>query len=227
MEIAVAASMKLRAPRSVRGMSILELTIAVGVLGILASFAFGWIHWEREKRSIERTIAGFHAIAEGAAAYRVDHKAWTADFNDLSPFVANLAVHSSSSAGSNGEGNPYTIQVALGEFRIWTELADQNHARVVVNRLGSAVELTEALGVYTVKMGVPIPGNVTLLESTLLMDGSNKMEAPLPVAHHVVDGGVCEEHGFGLGSDGRVFQCVDRTPGDSDPTKHWTAISTH
>ena len=176
--------MKARTQKRIFGTSLLELMVAVGILALLASVVFSWMQWERDRHAIERTVSGFHAVSEAVAAYRIDHKTWPATFNDLSPFLQNFPIHSPSTAGSNGQGNPYSIRVTLGELRISTTVPSQYHARIVENRLGSAVAVTHAPDTHTITMGMGVPGNATLLESTLLVDGSNAMVAPLPITHH-------------------------------------------
>ena len=110
-------------------------------------------------------------------------------------------------AGTNGEGGRYSLVVSGSNLTLTTTVAEESHARAVTREFGSNGSYASVTGGYTVSVAVPAPGNITLMQQTLLTDGTNKMQRPLWIENTVSTGDTCTGTGMAVDSTGNLMRC--------------------
>ena len=184
------------------GLFVLVLIASAMVLGQQ------WQTIRADIQSAEITVAGFQSLIEVLYGYRLDHPTqWPGNANDLSSYLPTNAIHSSTSLGSNGEGLPYSLSVVGSNVQLRTQLTKDHVSQRVVQALGSRATRTTSANGYFVTVSVPPPGGVNLLRSSLLVDGSNKLDRPLWFRSNRVVNASCSGNGIATDSTGKVLTC--------------------
>ncbi|MCY4128848.1 MAG: hypothetical protein OXG15_06350 [Gammaproteobacteria bacterium] len=157
-----------------------------------------------------RTVEGYLTLIEGLYAYRGDNVSqWPTSFLDLSRYLPSLQIDSLDpmQAGSNGEGGRYTLEVTGGIVTLTTAVALESHARSVIREFGANGTYATTPNGYAITVTVPAPGGISLMQQTLLTDGTNKMERPLWMRNTVVAGASCAGTGMALDVNGNLMRC--------------------
>ena len=183
--------------------------LAVALLAVMLAIAAEYMRDAQGQAEAARTAEGFATIIEGLYDYRTANvTTWPADFNDLTPHLPNLQIDSgdANQAGANGEGGRYTL-ATTGGVRLTTTVSSERHARAVTREFGTNGSYGGSGSSWTITVGVPDPGSISVLEHTLLIDGTNKMVRPLWVGNEVTASAPCSDAGFGINSNGTLMAC--------------------
>lgn len=187
----------------------------VGLLAIIVFLVADWTRLEDEQDSARRTSEGFITLIEGLYAYRSDTNitGWPTDFNALLPYLPNLQFNSSQPlrAGANGHGHPYVMSVTGGNLMLSTSVDTQVHAQAAVREFGSSASYVTSATRFTITVGVPDPGGISLVTQTLLTDGSNAMRRPLMMTNTVTLAATCSGSGLALTAAGQPVRCTSGT----------------
>lgn len=195
--------------------------ILVGVVFFATLLFIQWREIQYRDEVARRTIDGFSTILEGIYAWRVSDwttvRPWPASYNDITSQVPNLQIVDSLNAGANGYGNPYEMRRRGNSLFIATVVLDEITARTVHLEFpsNSAVRELTADRTWEIEVGVPEPGALSLVRSTILVDGSNELLSPLWVTNNVVTGSACTGNGMGIDNAGEVYVCLSSV---------WTAL---
>lgn len=183
--------------------------LAVALLALMLALAAEWMRDAQAQAEAQRTAEGFTTLIEGLYAYRTNNvTSWPANFNELIAFLPNLNVDSGQPrlAGANGEGGRYTLNSVSG-VRLITTVSTERHARAVTREFGTNGSYSGSGSAWTITVGVPDPGSISVLAQTLLIDGSNKMARPLWVNNRVIASDPCTDDGFGINAAGDLMAC--------------------
>lgn len=158
----------------------------------------------------QRTVEGYLTLIEGLYAYRADNVSqWPSSFTDLSRYLPALQIDTVDpmAAGANGEGGRYTLAIVGGIVTLSTSVAGESHARSVIREFGSNGTYASTPNGYDITVTVPAPGGISLMQQTLLTDGTNKMERPLWLQNTVTDGTSCTGTGMAVNASGDLMRC--------------------
>ena len=184
--------------------------LLVAAMFVVVAFGSQWWRTNEEINESRRTVEGYLTLIEGLYAYRSDNVSqWPSSFSDLVPYLPALKVDTvdDMQAGTNGEGGRYSLVVSGSNLTLTTTVTDESHARAVSREFGSNGSYASVTGGYTVSVAVPAPGNITLMQQTLLTDGTNKMQRPLWIEYTVSTGDTCTETGMAVDSTGNLMRC--------------------
>ena len=158
-----------------------------------------------------RTVDGYLSLIEGIYGFRADHVTdWPTDFDDLTAYLTMLEVDPNDPllAGTNGEGGRYRLAVNGTVLTLVTTVAIESHAQTVVREFGNNAQYVAIADGFRITVTVPAPGGITLMQQTLLTDGTNKMQRPLWIEQSVNQGDACADTGMSLDSNGNLMRCV-------------------
>ena len=110
-------------------------------------------------------------------------------------------------AGANGGGGRYTLAIASGNVTLTTIVGTERHARSVTREFGANGSYFAVSDGFEITVAVPTPGGITLMQQTLLTDGTNKMQRPLWIATTVANGDPCTGAGFAVDTTGNLMRC--------------------
>ena len=186
-----------------------------GVLLVALMFTFvslgtQWLRTTEDLATARRTVEGYLTLIEGLYAYRADNvSVWPSSFSALTPYLPMLHIDAvdPTQAGANGEGSRYSLAIVGGSLTISTTVSTEQHARSVVREFGANGTYLAAADGYSITIAVPAPGGISLMQHTLLTDGTNKMQRPLWLEHTVSVGDQCSETGLALDGDGNLLRC--------------------
>ena len=184
--------------------------LLVGV--VFTVVALGTHYWRttEELDASRRTVEGYLTLIEGLYAYRAENVSrWPNSFTDLTPYLPLLQINSVDpmQAGVNGEGGRYTLTISGGNVTLTTRVTTERHARSVTREFGANGGYAALTDGFEVTVAVPTPGGITLMQQTLLTDGTNKMHRPLWLATTVAAGDPCTGSGFAVDASGNLMRC--------------------
>ena len=174
--------------------------------------ALGSQYWRtaEDLDTSRRTAEGFLTLIEGLYAYRADNVSqWPTSFSNLTPYLALLRIDAVDpmQAGTNGEGGRYTLSIAGGNVTLSTTVGTASHAQAVIREFGSNGTYAAVSDGFQITLAVPAPGGITLMQQTLLTDGTNKMHRPLWLQNTVTTGDLCTTTGMALDATGDLMKC--------------------
>lgn len=184
--------------------------LLVGVLFMVMALAAQFWRTTEELDTSRRTVEGYLSLIEGLYAYRADNVSrWPTSLSELAHYLPLLQFDSVDpmQGGANGDGGRYTLAISGSSVTITTTVAAERHARAVAREFGvngSYAAVTEG---FEVTVAVPSPGGITLMQQTLLIDGTNKMQRPLWLATSVATGDACAGSGFAVDTNGNLMRC--------------------
>lgn len=164
-----------------RGFSLIELTIVIGILAMLALGTIPYLESQRQIARAHKTAAEMKTWLESAMAFYTATNAWPADQN-----VMVVGGYMNASDLINPWGNVYTARPVGGSFEVSTTFT--MHPNIGVEKLPNAV----AVG-SVVTARVVVPGTETA--HTRLLNrygdaGQNTMMAPLDMNANPMDNAV-------------------------------------
>ena len=186
-----------------------------GILMVAILFtvvALGSQYWRtaEDLNTSRRTAEGFLTLIEGLYAYRANNVSrWPTSFANLTPYLPLLQIDSGDpmQAGANGEGDRYTLAISGSNVTLSTTVSTEVHALTVIREFGSNGTYRAVTNGFQITVAVPAPGNVTLMQQTLLTDGTNKMQRPLWLQNIVTAGTSCTTTGMALNATGDLMKC--------------------
>ncbi len=189
-------------PNRESGFTLLELTIALAVISVLAG---GWYQWKQSvlRESIaQRTADGIVLIEEALYSYRLDVRPapvdpgfpyeWPGALVDLDPYLPGIVD------GRNGVGQSYELIAPLTPtmrttpIKIKTDMLTVERAEDVARlfplngKIGSLD--TPPLPATQVVVIVPVPGHEAAREAMLARDGTKDMRGNLDMGDHDIVG---------------------------------------
>ena len=184
--------------------------LLVAMLFTLVAIGTQWWRTTEDLDAYRRTVEGYLTLMEGLYAFRADNVSqWPTSFAGLSPYLPHLQVDAVDPmrAGANGDGGRYTLAIVGGNVTLASTVTTETHARTVVREFGTNGTYTAVTDGFAITVTVPEPGGITLMQQTLLTDGTNKMQRPLWLTHTVVTGDTCTGTGMALDSNGDLMRC--------------------
>ena len=186
-----------------------------GVLLVAVLFtvvALGSQYWRtaEELDTSRRTVEGYLSLMEGLYAYRADNvSTWPTSFSNLTPYLPLLQIDSIDpmQAGANGEGTRYTLAISGANVTLTTNVSTESHARAVIREFGSNGTYLAGTTGFDITVAVPAPGGITLMQQTLLTDGTNKMQRPIWLRNTVTAGDACSGTGLAFNATGDPMKC--------------------
>ncbi|MCY4096303.1 MAG: hypothetical protein OXG05_14405 [Gammaproteobacteria bacterium] len=174
--------------------------------------ALGSQYWRtaEDLDTSRRTAEGFLALIEGLYAYRANNVSqWPTSFSNLTPYLPLLQIDSGDpmQAGANGEGGRYTLAIAGGNVTLATTVSTESHAQAVIREFGSNGTYAAVSNGFQLSVVAPAPGGITLMQQTLLTDGTNKMHRPLWLQNTVTIGTPCTTTGMAVNATGDLMKC--------------------
>lgn len=191
-------------------MQIFGAILLVAALFAVVAVGAQWLRTTDDLDASARTVEGYLMLMEGLYAYRADNVSqWPSAFADLTSYLPHLPIDPNDpmQAGANGEGGRYTLSVSGANLALVSTVATEAHARSVVREFGSNGAYVSAANGFAITVAVPPPGNVTLMQQTLLTDGTNKMHRPVWMQNVVAAGDACAGTGMALNANGRLMRC--------------------
>ena len=184
--------------------------LLVAILFTLVALGAQWWRTTEDLNVSRRTVEGYLTLIEGLYAYRADNVSrWPTSFTPLTSYLPNLQVDSVNpmKAGANGEGGRYEMAISGANLSLNSIVAEEAHAQAVVREFGTNGTYSLSSDVYLIEIAVPAPGGITLMQQTLLTDGTNKMQRPLWLQNTVTDGTACSGNGLGVDGSGNLMRC--------------------
>ena len=174
--------------------------------------ALGSQYWRtaEDLDASRRTAEGFLTLIEGLYAYRANNVSqWPTSFSNLTPYLPLLQIDAVDpmQAGANGEGGRYTLAITGGTVTLSTTVGTESHAQAVIREFGSNGTYAAVSNGFQLFVVVPSPGGITLMQQTLLTDGTNKMHRPLWLQNTVTIGAPCTTTGMALNATGDLMKC--------------------
>ena len=193
-------------------MNAIASLLLVAVFAAVLSMAAQWSRETNEQDAMRLTAEGFIALVEGLYAYRTEQvTAWPTTMTPLVAHMPNLQIDGSdaSRGGANGEGGRFALNLTGTTLTLSTDVSTQRHAEEVARQFGSRGASAATTSGWRITVNVPDPGGITLMSSTLLTDGSNRMRRALWLQDTVTTGSTCQGNGIGMASGGRLMRCVN------------------
>ena len=184
----------------------------IATLAAALALAAQWSRQVDEEEAIQRTGEGFISLVEGLYAYRTDQVVdWPTSMTPLAPYMPNLQIDSGNAnlGGANGEGGRYALNLTGTTLTLSTDVSTQRHADEVARQFGSRGASAATTGGWRITVNVPDPGGITLMSSTLLTDGTNRMQRSLWLQNTVSAGTSCSGNGIGMSAAGQLMRCVN------------------
>ena len=184
--------------------------LLVAVLFTLVAIGAQWWRTNEDLEASRRTVEGYLTLMEGLYAFRADNVSqWPTSFSGLTTYLPNLQVDAVDPmrAGANGDGGRYTLVVSGSNVSLTTTVTTETHARAVLREFGANGTSVAITGGHAISVAVPAPGGITLMQQTLLTDGSNKMHRPLWLNTAVAVGDTCTGTGMGFDASGNLMRC--------------------
>ena len=184
--------------------------LLVGVLFTIVALGTQFWRTTQELDASRRTVEGYLTLIEGLYAYRAENVSrWPTSFTDLTPYLPLLQVDTVDpmQAGANGEGGRYALAISSGNVTLTTTVGTESHARSVTREFGANGSYRAVTDGFEITLAVPTPGGITLMQQTLLTDGTNKMQRPLWLATTVASGDSCAGQGFAVDASGNLMRC--------------------
>ena len=184
--------------------------LLVAVMFTLVAIGAQWWRTTEDLNASRRTVEGYLALMEGLYAFRADNVSqWPTSFSGLSTYLPNLQVDAVDpmQAGANGDGGRYTLSITGGNVTLASTVTTETHARAVVREFGSNGTYAAVTGGFAIRVAVPAPGGITLMQQTLLTDGTNKMQRPLWLNTPVAVGDTCTGTGMAFDASGNLMRC--------------------
>ena len=174
--------------------------------------ALGSQYWRtaEDLHTSRRTAEGFLTLIEGLYAYRADNVSqWPTTLSNLTPYLPLLQIDSGNpmQAGANGDGGRYTLAITGGNVTLSTTVGTESHAQAVIREFGSNGTYAVVSNGFQLSVFVPAPGGITLMQQTLLTDGTNKMHRPLWLQNTITIGTPCTTTGMALNATGDLMKC--------------------
>ena len=187
---------------------------AIALVAAVAVVLLMSVEWQRvgeDTAAIDRTVKGFHALLEGAYAYRTQIPTqWPSDMNTLCSTVPS--INQPTCGGINGEGRTYSLVINGSDLVLSTRVSDPSHSAAVAREFGASVAVTGPVGgLYTIELDVPDPGSISLMRQTLLTDGTNEMQEALWMSNTFTAGDTCSGGGLAVDSNGALLRCSGGT----------------
>lgn len=195
-------------------MPALAALLLVAVLGV---FAVLGAHWQRDQAELaeQRYLVGrIEALVDAAFIHRGEHHAWPASYSVLcDAFVDPPQCRRFFSADT--DANPLAITETSDGSLLFTLANLPNPALATSVRRGLGAHATiepdpatnPDANSFSVEFEVALPYRLSLLEATLLSDGSNAMQRPLLFAASQSVGAPCTGQALSVDSDGDLLTC--------------------
>lgn len=184
--------------------------LLVATLFTIVALGAQWWRTTEDLDASRRTVEGYLALIEGLYAYRADNVSrWPTSFTQLTTHLPNLQVDTVNpmKAGANGEGGRYEMAISGTNLTLTTIVAEESHAQAVIREFGTNGTYSPAADGYAIDVAVPAPGGITLMQQTLLTDGTNKMHRPLWLQNTITAGATCTGNGLGVDASGNLMRC--------------------
>ncbi|MDO3386042.1 prepilin-type N-terminal cleavage/methylation domain-containing protein [Gilvimarinus sp. SDUM040013] len=133
-----------------KGFTMIELTAALAVLGLIALFAIPKIEEEWAERIVNNAASQVHDVLTAARRHRLDTQAWP---NNVGALVTGGYLSSGMAAAPLG--GSYTFNQVGDDFEVQFSAAQSVYA----NRLLARLPYARRIGVANVATVIPIPGH--------------------------------------------------------------------
>ncbi|WP_020208908.1 competence type IV pilus major pilin ComGC [Gilvimarinus chinensis] len=133
-----------------KGFTMIELTAALAVLGLIALFAIPKVEEEWAERIVNNAASQVHDVLTAARRHRLDTQAWP---NNVGALVSGGYLSSSMAAAPLG--GSYTFNHVGDDFEVQFSAAQSVYA----NRLLARLPYARRIGVANVATVIPIPGH--------------------------------------------------------------------
>ncbi len=133
-----------------KGFTMIELTAALAVLGLIALFAIPKVEEEWAERIVNNAASQVHDVLTAARRHRLDTQAWP---NNVGALVTGGYLSSSMAAAPLG--GSYTFNQVGDDFEVQFSAAQSVYA----NRLLARLPYARRIGVANVATVIPIPGH--------------------------------------------------------------------
>ena len=188
-----------------------------GILLVAVLFtvvALGSQYWRtaEDLDTSRRTAEGFLTLIEGLYAYRANNVSqWPTSFYE--PYTVPSA------AADRQRLIPCKpVRMVKAVAIPWrlrrrklshsaTTVGTESHAQAVIREFGSNGTYAAVSNGFQLFVVVPAPGGITLMQQTLLTDGTNKMHRPLWLQNTVTIGAPCTTTGMALNATGDLMKC--------------------
>lgn len=170
------------------GFTLLELTLVLAVVGMLAQGYWQWRSTTMEEAAVQRTVDGLLQIDEALYSFRIDTGAWPGNITEVAPYLPNLANVDAvaGTAGVNGVGLPYSIAAAGIGIEVSTQLQTAAQADAVAREFPNTSRVDPATS--TVSIGLPVPGLENSHAALMALDGSRPMAGALLMGGNDITG---------------------------------------
>ena len=174
--------------------------------------ALGSQYWRtaEDLDTSRRTAEGFLTLIEGLYAYRADNVSqWPTSFSNLTPYLPLLRIDAVDpmQAGANGDGGRYTLRSQAVTSRSQPPSARSHTLKQSFASLDLTATYAPVSSGFQITVAVPAPGGITLMQQTLLTDGTNKMHRPLWLQNTVSAGASCTTTGMAVNATGDLMKC--------------------
>ena len=185
--------------------------LLVAVLFALVAMGAQWWRTMEDLDASRRTVEGYLTLMEGLYAFRADNVSqWPTSFTGLTPYLPHLQIDSLNpmQAGNNGDGGRYALAQSGSNLTLTSTVTTETHARTVIREFGANGTYVPVADGFAITLAIPAPGGITLMQQTLLTDGTNKMQRPLWLSTTVSAGDPCSDTGMALNSSGSLMRCT-------------------
>ena len=165
--------------RRAAGFTLLELTVVLGILSVLASYHYPALQRRLETQAVEQTAAGARLVAELAISYYQQQQHWPADLDAMGRALGLEQAL----VNRNGFGYPYAVEVFMErQLAIVTRVDTGAQARQLQQLLRPLASVVST----TVTVIVPSPGTESTHLALLPLDGSRAMAGALDLGGHAI-----------------------------------------
>lgn len=186
---------------------------------VLAGAILMGVEWQRQQtdRAEERfLVSRLEALIDMAYVYRGDNHAWPSDSTELCSVGVDPKQCGRFFTAST-DAYPMTISVTANDTLRLTiqRIGNAEFAKDLVLALGSQASASPDpaknanASTYEISMDVVLPFRLSLLEETLLTDGSNAMNKPLMFASSESVGKSCKNRALAVDANGALLRCVN------------------
>lgn len=197
-------------------MPAISALLFVAVVWAAVALSGDWLRQEAERAELNHLLSRIETVLEAAYMYRGDNHRWPVNATELCSVFPTATV-------CRGFFNASSVAVPLSMAIDATDtlqlsvraISSADLALRLARSLGKQAALIPDPAVnpnaseYVVRFDIALPTRLSLLEETLLTDGSNAMHKPLYFATTATQGDPCQLQALAVDVNGDLLHCVN------------------
>lgn len=197
-------------------MPAISALLFVAVLWTAVAMSGDWLRQQSDRAEVNHLLSRIEAVIEAAYIYRGDTHRWPVNSTELCSVMPNATVCRGFFDAVNVASPMSMVIDATDTLQLSIRaISNRDLAQRLSRSLGKQATLTPDPTVnpnaseYVVRFDIALPSRLSLLEETLLTDGSNAMHKPLFFATTASPGDSCQLQALAVDVNGDLLHCAN------------------